>query len=158
MVQVPNFTASGDIERSRFVAPSGSHTVAQAGVGSVPIGVSQRGTRDTPLPGASTLAAIAGSPVGVYGLGEMCHLEAGAAVAVNAFVKPDSVGSRRGDRRRRRLLRSSIEPCRSCRRNDRCVYRARHGTDSNRLACCCWIQSSRCGRADVQLTQYRLGC
>jgi hypothetical protein len=92
MVQVPNFNASGDINRSRFVTPSGARTVAQATAGSAPIGISQRGTRDTPLPGASSLAAIADSPVSIFGIGEMCSLEAGAAVTVNSFVKPDSVG------------------------------------------------------------------
>lgn len=92
MVQVPNFKASADINRSRFVAISGANTVAQAGVGSAPIGVSQRGTYDTPLPSASTLAAPSGKPVSVFGPGEMCIIEAGAAISAGGFLKPGTDG------------------------------------------------------------------
>ena len=94
MVQVPNFLASGNINRMRFVKISGAHTVAQAGVADqgAAIGVSQRGVENTPLPGASTLAASSGKPVQIYGLGEMCQLESGGVVAAGAFVKPDADG------------------------------------------------------------------
>ncbi|MGN6133110.1 MAG: hypothetical protein ACTHOU_01375, partial [Aureliella sp.] len=70
MVQGPSFLASGNIERSRFVKISGSHTVAACGAGDPAYGVSQRGVRETPLPGASTYAAISGDPLQVYGPGE----------------------------------------------------------------------------------------
>lgn len=92
MVQVPNFSASGNIYPSRFVAISGTKTVSQAAVGSAAFGIAQRGIRDTPLPSASELAAASGDPVTVYGPGEMCSLEAGAAVSAGAYVKPDADG------------------------------------------------------------------
>lgn len=89
---MPNFKASGNINKSRFVTISGAKTVAQSIAGDAPIGVSQRGTRDTPLPGASTLAAASGDSLQIYGLGETCQIEASAAIAAGAFLKPDADG------------------------------------------------------------------
>ncbi len=89
---LPGFVAGGDINPSRFVVLSAQSTVTQAGAGAVAIGVSQEGSREAPIDGASPLAAKAGDPIRVYGDTETCIIEAGAAVTVNAELKPDSVG------------------------------------------------------------------
>lgn len=85
-------TASGDINPSRFVAKSGAFLVAQAGAGVIALGISHEGSKAVPLPGASSLAAQAGDPIAVYGDTESCLLEAGAAFAAGAFLKPDAQG------------------------------------------------------------------
>lgn len=89
---LPGQTASGDINPSRFVTKSGAFTVAQAGAGAVAIGISHEGSKTAPIPGASSLAASAGDPLAVYGDTEACLLEAGAAYAAGAYLKPDSTG------------------------------------------------------------------
>lgn len=85
-------TASGDIYPSRFVKKSGPYTVAQSGAGEASIGISHEGSREAPLPNASTLAAKTGDPIRVYGDTENCLLDAGAEVLDGAFLKPDSTG------------------------------------------------------------------
>jgi len=85
-------TASGNIAPSRFVKKSGSYLVAQAGAGEVCIGISQQGSLATPIPGASSLAAVEGSPIAVYDQDENCLLEAGAEVLDGAYLKSDSSG------------------------------------------------------------------
>lgn len=85
-------TASGDISPSRFVTKSGSYTVAQSTAGAVAIGVSGEGSQDTPIPGASPLAAQSGDPVRVYSDTDNCLLDAGAAVADGAYLKADANG------------------------------------------------------------------
>ncbi len=85
-------TASGNINPSRFVTKSGAYTVAQATAGAVAIGISQEGSREAPLPGASSLAAVAGDPIRVYGDTENCLLEAGDVCANGALLKPDATG------------------------------------------------------------------
>ena len=85
-------TASGDINPSRFVTKSGRYTVAQGTLGAVAIGISHEGSREVPLPGASSLAAVAGDPIRVYSDTENCLLEAGDLVADGAFLKSDSTG------------------------------------------------------------------
>lgn len=84
--------ASGDINPSRFVTKSGAYTVAQAVAGGVAIGISQEGTHDTPIPGASGLAAAENDPIRVYSEEDDCLLDAGAAVADAAFLKSDADG------------------------------------------------------------------
>ena len=91
-MNLPNFKAGGDVNRSRFVKISDSHEVTQAGVGDEPFAISQRGIRDTPLPGASTLAAADDNTIQIYGPGDMCSLEAGEAVSAGAFIKPGVAG------------------------------------------------------------------
>ena len=86
-------TASGDINVSRFVKKSGAYKVDEvAAVTDIPIGISAEGSHDTPIPGASALAAVDGDPIRVYGEEDNCLLEAGGVVADGAFVKPDSTG------------------------------------------------------------------
>jgi uncharacterized protein YaiE (UPF0345 family) len=89
---LPGFVASGNINPSRFVVLSGQSTVAQAGANAVAIGVSQEGSYTAPVDDAPSLAAIAGLPLKVYGDTETCLVEAGAAFAVNAELKPDAQG------------------------------------------------------------------
>lgn len=88
----PSFTASGTIARQKFVKISGSFQVAQCVAGEVAIGVSALGTRDTPIPGGSTNAALAGDPVKVFGQTECVPMSAGAAITAGQFVKPDANG------------------------------------------------------------------
>lgn len=85
-------TASADVNPSRFVKKTGAYTVAEAGATDVVFGVSQEGTKEAPIPGASALAASAGDPLLVYGEEEECLLEAGGAVADGTPVKPDANG------------------------------------------------------------------
>ena len=85
-------TASGDINPSRFVVKSGPYTVAQATADAVCIGVSQQGSANTPIPGASSLAATSGKPIAVYSDTDNCLLDAGAAVSDGAFLKSDGTG------------------------------------------------------------------
>lgn len=85
-------SASGNIYPSRFVKKSGAFTVAQAGAGEAAIGISQEGSKDAPLPGNSTLAAVSGDPLRVYADGDVCLLEAGATVAAGAYIKSDTNG------------------------------------------------------------------
>jgi len=87
-----SFTASGNVTPSRFVTLSGARTVAQSVAGEIAIGVAGRGTKEAPIPGASALAAAAGDSCPVHGLGEVCLIEAGAAVTVGAYLKPDASG------------------------------------------------------------------
>ena len=85
-------TASGNIAPSRFVKKTDAYKVGQCGAGEVAIGISQQGSHDTPIPGASTLAAEAGDPIAVYDEKENCLLDAGAAVADGAYLKSDANG------------------------------------------------------------------
>lgn len=91
-VQLPGLKASGTVSPSRFVKYSGSNTVAHAGVGEVPFGVSQRGTGTTPLPSAATSAAVSGQVLQVFGNGEICQIEAGEALAIGDYVTPGADG------------------------------------------------------------------
>lgn len=85
--------ASGDIRPSRFVKKSGAYTVAEvAAATDIPLGVSAEGTHDTPIPGASSLAAATGDILKVYGEEETCLLESGGVVAAGAFVTTDNQG------------------------------------------------------------------
>lgn len=93
----PSFIANGTILPSRFVrldsvAPK-DHAVIQSVAGSLSIGVSQEGTRDAGgVAGAGTDAASANETIHVYGPGDVCLLEVGAAVAVGARLKSDANG------------------------------------------------------------------
>ena len=91
-VSTPSFTASGDIAPSRFVKITGAFKVGQCTVAKErSVGVSQEGLVDTPIPGASsTLAAQAGRHVGVFGPGETCLVQVGAAVTAGALLTGDA--------------------------------------------------------------------
>lgn len=63
------FTAGGDVNPSRFVKQStaADYTVLQATANDPVIGISSEAAKDAPIPNASGLAAVAGSPLRVYG-------------------------------------------------------------------------------------------
>jgi hypothetical protein len=88
----PSFSASANIGTRKFVKISGDYLVAQCVANDVAFGVSQTGAKDTPVPGAGTLAAAAGDPVRVFGQGECAPMAAGAALTAGQFVKPDANG------------------------------------------------------------------
>jgi len=89
-----SFRATGNISPSRFVTLSGENTVAQAGDNSDIIGVAQEGSNKAPLQDyVSTLyAAVAGESLEVYSSGELCLVEAGAAITAGNLLKSDSQG------------------------------------------------------------------
>lgn len=77
----PQLIAGGDIRPSRFVKVSGvaDNTALEADANEVIIGISQAGTRDAPgLTGTSANAAVAGDPVQIFGLGDVCLLTIGS--------------------------------------------------------------------------------
>jgi hypothetical protein len=88
----PSFSASATVNRAKFVKISGAYAVAQCIANDLAIGVSQLGTRDTPIPGGSTNAALTGDPVRVFGQNECAPMNAGAAILAGQFVKPDANG------------------------------------------------------------------
>lgn len=91
----PNFIARGTIRPSRFVRidTATDFGVLESDAGSLSIGISQEGTRDTPgVSGAGTDAASVGEPIHVYGLGDTPMLEVGAAVASGDRLKSDADG------------------------------------------------------------------
>lgn len=87
--------ANGNIAPSRFLKQDTTvdNKCLQAGAGNKLIGVSQRGTRNTPY---STLedgfCAIAGEDLQIYGPEETCLLELGGTVAAGDRLKADANG------------------------------------------------------------------
>jgi len=79
--QAPLLEAGGDIGVSVFVklSTSAGHTALAAGANEQVIGISQVGPKEPPgLEGASALAAEAGDPIQIFGLGDICLLKAGS--------------------------------------------------------------------------------
>lgn len=77
----PQLVSGGNIYPSRFVklSTAADNTALQAGANDPQIGISQVGTKDAPgLTGASAYAAEAGDNIQIWGLGDICLLEAGA--------------------------------------------------------------------------------
>ena len=93
-VLTPSFTANGNVNPSRFVKITGPMKVSQCTVAKErAFGVSQEALMDTPIPGASsTLAAEAGRQMGVFGPGETCLVQVGAAVTAGALLTGDVNG------------------------------------------------------------------
>lgn len=94
MALVP-MIAGGDILPHRFVKPStaADNTCLQAGAGELPIGISQRGTRNTPFGSLDDgKAAVAGESLRLYGPNETCMLELGGTVTAGAVLKADADG------------------------------------------------------------------
>lgn len=89
-----SFKASGNISPSRFVTLSGENTVAQAGDNSEIIGVAQEGSNKAPLQDyvSTVYAAETGQQLEVYSTGELCLVEAGAAITAGQLLKSDSQG------------------------------------------------------------------
>lgn len=99
----PAFVASGNISPARFVKISGEFSVAQctdgtASAGDAVIGVSQEGSLAPPgiaeaLGGSQTYyAATSGKTLKVFGLGDVCVVEAGASITAGNLVKSDANG------------------------------------------------------------------
>lgn len=91
----PSFIAKGDIRPCRFVKidTSNDFGVLEADANEDGIGISQEGTKQAPIPGASTLAAADGENIQVYGPGEVCLLQLGSGGATRGGnLKSDADG------------------------------------------------------------------
>lgn len=89
------WVANGNLTPSRFVKidVTVDGKVVVAVVGDLPIGVTQQGTRRPPYAGLNDgFCAIAGEQVRVYQVGEVCGVEAGAAVTRGDRIAPDASG------------------------------------------------------------------
>lgn len=92
----PHFMANGDIRPSRFVQQDSSadHKATEGGDNVPVIGVAMESSNYPPLSdlAITVLAAQAGQYFKMYGDGEQCLLEAGAAITHGDKLKSDSVG------------------------------------------------------------------
>lgn len=90
-------TASGGIPVSVFVKISGSNTVAKAGSGDDPFGISQGGGYQAPIPTVTdnpVLAAANGISLNVFTDGMQCLLKLGSGGATyGQLLKPDTNGA-----------------------------------------------------------------
>lgn len=78
----PNFIAGGTINPATFVKVStaADNTVLAAGAGEWTIGIATPSQKLAPIPSnSSTYAATTGDAVTVFGLGDICNLQAGTA-------------------------------------------------------------------------------
>lgn len=92
---LPPMVANGNIAPQRFAKPdtAADNKCLQCGAGEMPIGISQRGTRNTPYSSLDDgFAAIAGESVHLYGPGETAVLELGGTVVAGDFLKSDANG------------------------------------------------------------------
>lgn len=93
----PNLISNGAIGTSVFVSvdSSTSNACIQSASGAFPIGISQEGSYLAPVPGASSLATTAsGQLLEIYGLGEVCLLNAtSAGWTAGDHLKPATDGS-----------------------------------------------------------------
>jgi hypothetical protein len=93
------WVANGNVNPCRFVkidTTVDGRVVEATAVADVCYGISQEGTRTVPYSGlADTKAAIAGEPIKVFKLGEVCLLEVSAAVTRGARLGA-SAGDGRG--------------------------------------------------------------
>lgn len=97
----PAFVVGGTnatVYPARFVKITGEFAIEQAAADEKVIGVSQEGTWAPPgiteLLGAvsSTYAAKTGQTLKVFGLGDICVVESGAAITAGVSVKADANG------------------------------------------------------------------
>lgn len=94
------YTANGNITPSTFVkidttlsTPNLGNRVITAGSGDRPIGVAQKGTRETPLSGLDTgFAAIAGQSLQVFTEGMVAPLALGGTVTAGDLLMPNTNG------------------------------------------------------------------
>lgn len=90
-----SYIAGGNISPSRFVSvdANGDNTVVQAGLNDQILGISQKGTRQVPIPSASSYAAIDGDSLLVHIDGaDDVLLEYGATVTRGQRLKSDANG------------------------------------------------------------------
>jgi hypothetical protein len=94
----PQLMANGNIYPSRFVQvdTTAANKCVQATANSKIIGVVQAGTNYPPLNDpavtVSGYAATAGQTVELFGIGQVCLIEAGDVITPADFLKSDSVG------------------------------------------------------------------
>lgn len=91
----PSYKAGETLYPRRFVTldTAADKTVNMSIADDEAIGVTYEGSRDAPIPEVTTpIAAAEGGSVRVHGLGETCKIQASAAVASNAYLKPDADG------------------------------------------------------------------
>jgi len=89
-----SFRAGGNITVSRFVTLASTGMVVQSGDNHDIIGVAFEGTQRAPLQDMVTtvFAAETGQSVAVYSVGEVCLVEAGAAISAGALLRSDAQG------------------------------------------------------------------
>jgi hypothetical protein len=94
--QGPKFRAGGTISPAVFVKMSttADNTVLEGTANARTIGVSQEGMKRAPgLPGSDdTIAAESGDEIDVFGLGDVCLIEAGAAVVRGDECESNAAG------------------------------------------------------------------
>ena len=92
----PNYVAGEDLYPKRIVtrATDEGNAVNMADDGTTaPVGVTQNGTREAPIPSVSTAyAALSGEPVRVHGLGDVAEVEAGEALTDGCEVMAGTNG------------------------------------------------------------------
>jgi len=91
----PAYNATSDIPVSVFVriTTNADFDVQACVANEVAIGVSDYAPQDAVLPGGSVgPAAVAGTAVRVFGLGETCEVLAGGTIQAGQYVKPDANG------------------------------------------------------------------
>lgn len=90
----PRLVATGDIRPSRFVKMSGENQGAEGSANAVLIGIAMESSNYPPLTDLVTtaIAAASGEYFKLYGDGDECLVEAGAAVTAGLRLKSDSVG------------------------------------------------------------------
>lgn len=92
-----SFVAGANVRPSRFIRVfGGAHQAIECVAGQQAFGVSHEGTIDPPIPLVTDrLAARAGDGFLVYGPGDSCEIECGAAISLAAgpvYLKPDAQG------------------------------------------------------------------
>lgn len=92
---VLTFRAGDNTPASRFVTlmSGGTNVASVSWANAEIIGVSQEGTRSFPQEGvAADFAAAADETFACYSVGEVCLVEAGAAIVPGTLLKSDSAG------------------------------------------------------------------
>ena len=94
----PSVKATGTIRTSRFVKLVDSFHGQECDANERPIGISMEGSNKAPLSDVVTTnnAALTGESFALYGEGDICLLEAGAAIDVSAENRLKSDGDGKG--------------------------------------------------------------
>lgn len=91
------YQTSGSVTVSRFVKISGTNTIAIAGAGDVPVGISQQGGRAAPIPSVTdspVVAAATGEFCNVFTPGEECQVVIGTGgCTADDLLKPENGGT-----------------------------------------------------------------
>lgn len=80
---IKSYVAGGTIQPATFVIIDTSNPAEQVVAASANTqfmaGIAQESSESAPIPGATTQAAVLGDPIKVYGIGEICLLQATTA-------------------------------------------------------------------------------